>query len=287
MNKPTAFALLIIGLLSVSVGFNVYQYSQNASITNENRDVNSKLEMSTLLTNVQLEVNAELAKLDISLRSACAELSTTNLQDSKARNILSRIAANTSLIVNAATSDANDIILAVEPSQYRDIEGEDIQSQEQNLRMHQTMQPAMSDMILLVEGFYGVVMVAPIFNENETFVGSLSLVIQPYDLLKSAIEPAVEGTQYSMWTMQTNGTLLYDPDPVQQGKNLFTDPIYVAYPTVQAFVHQAADSQSGYGTYQYHQDTVAGEIVNKEAYWTTAGIYGTQWRIIVLHVLDS
>jgi hypothetical protein len=86
--------------------------------------------------------------------------------------------------------------------------------------------------------------------------------------------------------MQTNGTLLYDPDPVQQGKNLFTDPIYVDYPTVQAFVHQVASEEAGYGTYQYHENTVAGNIVNKEAYWTTTGIYGAQWRLVLLHVLD-
>ena len=140
--------------------------------------------------------------------------------------------------------------------------------------------------MLLVEGFYGVVMVAPIFNANGTFAGSLSLVIQPGELLKSVIAPALEETTYSMWAMQTNGTLLYDPDPVQQGKNLFTDPIYVNYPTVQAFTRHVADEQAGYGTYEYHQDTVAGNFVSKEAFWVTAGIYGTQWRLVIIHLLN-
>jgi hypothetical protein len=44
--------------------------------------------------------------------------------------------------------------------------------------------------------------------------------------------------------MQLNGTLLYDPDPAQQGKNLFTDPIYMEYPTVQAFTQQVSSTQT-------------------------------------------
>ena len=61
----------------------------------------------------------------------------------------------------------------------------------------------------------------------------------------------------------------------------------VNYPTVQAFTHQVADAEAGYGTYQYHQDTVAGDLVNKQAYWTTVGIYGAQWRIVILHVINA
>lgn len=287
MNKTKTISFVLTAFLVLSLGTNFYLYSQNRSVSEQNSVENAKLEMSRVLTQVQLQVNMKLEELDSSLKFACAQLSTTDLQNSQARSILSELAENNSLVVNAATSDASDVLLAVEPSQYRGIEGEDIANQEQNIQMHQTMRPAMSTMILLAEGFYGVMMVAPIFNVNGAFVGSLSLVIQPYELIQSAIVPVIEGTPYSMWAMQTNGTLLYDPDPLQQGKNLFTDPIYVNYPTVQAFTRQVADAQAGYGTYQYHQGTVAGEIVSKEAYWATAGIYGTHWRLVILHVLDS
>jgi hypothetical protein len=287
MVKAKVFASVLILFLVLSVSVNFYEYNQSLASNEEKNSATTKLEMSNLLTQVRLQVDAELEILDSSLALSCAQLATTDLQSSQARSLLSELAANNSLIVNAATSDANDILLAVEPSQYSNIEGENISSQEQNIQMHQTMRPAMSEMILLVEGFYGVVVVAPIWGVNGTLVGSLSLVIQPYELLKSAVLPAIEGTPFAIWAMQVNGTLLYDPDPVQQGKNLFTDPIYVNYPTVQAFTHQVADAQTGYGTYQYHQDTVAGELVNKEAYWTTAGIYGSQWRLVIVHVLNA
>ncbi len=45
--------------------------------------------------------------------------------------------------------------------------------------------------------------------------------------------------------MQSNGSLIYDPDPEQQGKNLLTDPQYADYPEVQEFTKQVADQRSG------------------------------------------
>jgi hypothetical protein len=287
VSKTKALTLFAIIMLGLSAGLNWYQYSQYMTLDSQNDEAATKLEMQAILGAVQSQVNLELQQLDQSLQAACAQLSATDLKGDQARAILSALAQNNSVIINACTCDAKDVILAVEPSQYSGIEGEDISSQEQNLKMRQTMQPAMSEMILLVEGFYGVVMVAPIFNADGAFMGSLSIVIQPYDVLQTAIVPAIEGTPFAMWSMQVNGTLLYDPDPVQQGKNLFTDPIYVDYPTVQAFVQQVADQPSGYGTYQYHEDTVAGKLVDKEAYWATAGIYGAQWRLVILNVLST
>lgn len=45
--------------------------------------------------------------------------------------------------------------------------------------MHLTMRLALSNMIPLVECFPGVVLVAPIFDADEKFMGSLSIAIFP------------------------------------------------------------------------------------------------------------
>ncbi len=245
--------------------------------------------MSTLLIEAQSKINGALEELDASLLYACQQLSSTGLNGEQARSILSGLVADNALIVNAATADVKDILVAVEPSEYKNIEGEDISDQEQNVRLHQTMQPAMSDMIPLVEGFPGVVLVAPIFDASGKFMGSLSLVIQPSTLVGAIVEPSIDGTSYSMWAMQTNGTLIFDPDPEQQGKNLFTDAIYADHPEVQAFTQNVASEPAGYGTYQFYNTNLADDskqVVQKEAYWTTIGIYGTQWRLVIVHALN-
>jgi hypothetical protein len=144
-------------------------------------------------------------------------------------------------------------------------------------------------MIPLVEGFPGVVMVSPVFNATGQFLGSLSIVIQPYNLIQKYAAPVIEAGQFSMWSMQLNGTLIFDPDPAQQSKNLLTDPIYADYPEVQAFTQQVAAQQTGYSTYSYFDKDLSdssGKVVSKEAYWTTIGIYNTQWRLVIVHPLN-
>jgi len=284
MQKTKTLAIILVFTLIIAIALNVYQYTLNLDLSIENK----QFEMQNRLDQVQAQVKGELQTLDQMLLDACIDLSSTGLTGTQAREVLSNVVANNSLIVNAATADANDILLAVEPSSYKNIEGQDISVQEQNLYMHQTMRPAMSNMIPLVEGFPGVVMVAPVFDANNQFIGSLSFVIQPRVLIEKYVTPAIADGLYSMWSMQLNGTLIYDPDPEQQDKNLLTDPIYVDYPEVQAFTHQVAEQHTGYGTYSYYDKNLSdasSKLVNKEAYWTTIGLYNTQWRLVIVYTL--
>jgi hypothetical protein len=287
MNKTKVTAIVLALAIVLSVAISVHFYSQNLNLNQQKNDVNTKLEMSSLLTQLQFQANAELEKLDSSLVAACQQLSATGLGSDQARTVLSQLAANNSLIVNAATADTNDILIAVEPSQYRSIEGANISDQEQNVQLHATMRPAMSDTIPLVEGFDGVVLVAPIFDINGTFTGSLSIVIDSYTLLNATITPAAKGTPYTFWAMQTDGRIVYDADQPQVGKMLFTDPIYTDYPELLTLGHQISSETAGYGTYQYYKNLASGQVVQKEAFWTTVGIYGAEWRLVVIHVLNA
>ena len=179
MTKPKPVILALIAILVVSLGFNVYQLGSNLMLIQQNSDSATRQEMVSQLMHTQNNVNTELSKLDGALMSACQGLSTAGLNGAQARTILSELIANNTLIVNAATSDARDVLVAIEPSIYSNIEGEDIAGQEQNIQMHQTLRSAMSNMIQLVEGFPGVVMVAPIFDGNDKLMGSLSIVVLP------------------------------------------------------------------------------------------------------------
>ena len=287
MAKSQLAITILATILVISLALNAYQWGGSLTLTQQEE----KQEMASLLLHTQSAINAKLQKIDAILLADCHDLSTTGLTGTQADKVLSELYTNSSgLVVNAATSDKKDVLVAVQPSNYSDIIGEDIKNQEQNIYMHDTMRPALSNLIPLVEGFPGVVIVAPIFDSNEQFMGALSIVIQPYQLIQPIAQTSLTDTSYSMWAMQTNGTLIYDPDPAQQGKNLFTDPIYVDYPGVQTFAHQVAAVQSGYGTYQYYDsnlDNTAKVVVNKEAYWTTIGIYNTEWRLVITHITNQ
>ena len=66
--------------------------------------------------------------------------------------------------------------------------------------MHRTMRPALSNLIPFSGRLPGIVMVAPVFNVNEQFIGSLSIVFQPYELstqsLRSQFKESTRSTRY-------------------------------------------------------------------------------------------
>ncbi|MDD3792368.1 MAG: hypothetical protein PHY74_04480 [Candidatus Bathyarchaeota archaeon] len=281
MLKMKLLVLILSVILVVSLAFNVYQQSTISSLSSQNK----KEEMASLLLHDGASINSELQKLDSVVLDACQKLSSAGLTGAAAEQILNEIyTQNSDIIVNAATADKNDILLAVQPSNYSDIIGEDITDQEQNIEMHQTMRPAVSNLIQLVEGFPGMVMVAPVFNSNGLFIGSLSIVFLPYELIHPIVKDSVQGI-YTIYALQKNGTLIYDDSP-EQGKNVFTDDEYQGYTELQAFIHNVVNMKSGYGTYSYFDDlSPSRPLVNKEAFWTTIGIHNTEWRLVIAHTV--
>jgi hypothetical protein len=279
MAKMKLLATALIAIMIASLSFNAYQYSTNLSVTTQNK----KEEMATLLIHHAAEINSQLLTLDKLVSDACLQLSRTGLTGASVDKILSDLyAQHSDIIVNAATADQNDKLLAVQPSNYSDIIGRDIKNQEQNIKMHITMRPALSDLIDLVEGFPGIVIVAPVFDTNNQFLGSLSIVFLPYVLIHPIVEDSARGI-YTIYALQNNGTLIYDAG-AEQGKNIFTDQEYQGYDELQTFIHQVLDEHSGYGKYSYYDDLAPSRpLVNKEAYWTAIGIYDTDWRLVIAH----
>jgi hypothetical protein len=72
--------------------------------------------MTTLLTEVQSEVNTKLKELDLELQAVCQRLSNMDLKSIQARSVLIDLFSNNSLIVNDAIN-VNDVLVAVEPNQ--------------------------------------------------------------------------------------------------------------------------------------------------------------------------
>jgi hypothetical protein len=282
MTKVKVLVTILAVIMIVSLATNVYQWNNSTSTNSQSK----KEQMGMLLIHDAAEVNQELLRLDGLVSDACQKLSTTGLTGAAADKVLSDLyAQNSNIIVNAATSDKNDILVAVQPSNYSSIIGEDIANQEQNIEMHRTMRPALSNLIGLVEGFPGIVLVAPIFNTNGQFIGALSIVFLPYELVHPIVADSSQGI-YTIYALQSNGTLIYDAG-AEQGKNIFTDADYQGYDSLQTFIHQVVEAQSGYGTYSYYDDLAQGRpLVSKDAYWTTIGIYNTNWRLVIAETLS-
>ncbi len=278
MAKIKLLIIFVTVIMVVSIGFNAYQWNTNLSLTKQSNEK----EMPLILIQSEAAINAELLKIDRLLSNACQQLSTIGLTGPEAEKILNDLyTANSDIIVNAATADRNDILLAVQPSKYSNITGQDLENQEQNIEMHKTLRPALSNLISLVEGFPGIVMVSPVFDTNKQLIGSLSIVFQPYQLMHPIVKDSTKGV-YTIYALQKNSTLIYDANIEEQGRNIFTDEVYAGHMELQTFIHQVVGTQSGYSTYSYFDDLAASRpLVNKEGYWTTIGIYNADWRLVI------
>ncbi|HII07414.1 MAG TPA: hypothetical protein HA349_08930, partial [Methanotrichaceae archaeon] len=137
-----------------------------------------------------------------------------------------------------------------------------------------------------VEGFNAVVLEWPIFSASGEMVGSVNALFRP-DLLFSSmveLEEVFQDQQVTAWAMQTDGEILYDPDPEEVGKNLFSDPLYKPYVQLLSLGERIASEKSGNGTYEFLGPGLTDPLV-KSASWTTVGLHGTEWRLAVVHAV--
>ncbi|NTU43867.1 MAG: hypothetical protein HGA78_12625 [Nitrospirales bacterium] len=82
--------------------------------------------------------------------------------------------------------------------------------------------------------------------------------------------------------MDKDGRILYDPDADEIGRNLFSDPLYQPYHQLIDFGREVIRKSSGKGGYTFLGAGLT-KPVKKEAHWATIGLFGTEWRMVVIH----
>lgn len=108
-------------------------------------------------------------------------------------------------------------------------------------------------------------------------IAGAGVAFYPDTLTAPEAEPAAIGTPYSAVVAQTGGRILYDPDPEEGGKEPFHESLYAEFPETL----ECARRYSGNGSGMHPARPVIrgfGHIVNKEAFRTTIGIHGKEWR---------
>lgn len=245
----------------------------------------TEYERVVMLSKIWAEVNAVLHKIDTDLASASEKLSKTGLESAAAREVLRGICVSNPYVVDCATVDKDGVMRIIEPTKYRKYEGKDISEQEQVRLLRETRQPVISGSIQTVEGIVAVDLQHPVFSPGGDFIGAVSAIIKPESLLSTVIAPAIKGSAFEVWAMDTNGTILFDQDGEEVGKVLFEDPLYQGYPDLVAMGKRVTKESDGSGAYVFYKKGMM-KVVRKEAQWTTVGIHGIEWRVIVVSVKE-
>ncbi|WAI00430.1 hypothetical protein [Methanogenium organophilum] len=246
-------------------------------------------EMLRILGTLQGDINTQLLALDKTTAETAAALSETGLDSGHAyyheplTTLLYADPAGKTVI----TVDRDGTVLSGVPATQTDILiGKNLGNQSVVETLFATKQALMSDLFPLEQGGHASVIEYPVFTEEECLTGLVSLSFAPDEIIGRYAVPAVEGTPYSIMAAQTDGRILYDADTAEIGKETFNESLYEDFPEIQDFAHHYAGNWSGYDTYTFYE-TGFGGIVQKEAYWTTIGIHGTQWRLIIIHEIGA
>lgn len=237
-------------------------------------------EMLLVLGSLQGKIQDSLARIDASTASAAEEMGKSGLSGEEADLILLKAGACPSCI-SAITIDQNGTVAAAEPKEAHVLIGKDLGDQRIVKEVLERNIPVMSDLFQLEQGGNASVIEYPVFSREGCLIGAVSLSFSPYDLIAPLAVAATEGTDYSIMVAQKDGRILYDPDPLEVGKETFNESLYADFPEILEFARLYSAEWSGNFTYSFY-DTGFGKIVRKEAFWTTIGMHGTEWRLIII-----
>jgi hypothetical protein len=274
MIKKTLFCGLIISLL-LSAGC-VQQEAKEAATTSTTIAADQAIVLSSAVAGL----NGAFNGYDVVMSSSAQKLSGIDYSSQAARDILADSLNKTPYALEYAIVDANDILVTIEPAQYKSSEGANISDQAHVKKLKATGKPVMSGIFKTVEGFEAAAIHYPIYSGENNLSGELSLLIMPQTVIGETANPLVEGTGLELWAMDIDGNILYDADTGEIGKNLFTDPDYQPYQELLSLGERIANQTAGTGEYSFLRQGESVEVT-KQAQWDTVELYGTVWRIVV------
>jgi len=286
------FACLAIGIAMLCTLSAVGQDGTNGNVSAS--AFNSTADMLFMLLQIQADVQGRLSDLDLDIANASYDLSATGLEEDAADKVLRRLLETNSILVEAVTFSKEGKIIAAECRGCEGVEGVDISRQEHIAHVLKTKTATLSKQFLLVEGYNGTALAYPVFSPQGEFLGGISAIIEPDKLLNAVVAPQLHFdidnrsniTDYSFWLMHLDGLIAYDRDASQIGKYLFEDPLYKPYPSLLALGEKMIAARSGHGYYSFLVTEGNKKVVTKESYWTTAGLHGREWRLVVTKMME-
>ena len=226
-------------------------------------------------------IDSTLSEIDTSLKAAAKELSGTDLKGDDARKILTGLRKFRPYVINCSILNPDGIKIAVEPAEYKKYEGADRSDQPYVITLLKTKKPVMSDVYDSAEGIHAISIGYPIFSDKGELLGAVRMLIKHEVFLR----PLVEDKPCKIWVMQKNGLIVYDIDPDQIGKNIFSDDMFKPFPDLISFSKTVSLSKNGAGSYSFYTNGLKDKtLVEKTAAWDTAGIYGTEWRVVAMEI---
>lgn len=219
-------------------------------------------------------VSANLTEIDQALLDASLALSKTGIEGPEVRDVLDDLTGLGPWVVDCITVDLDGNIVEVRPAEYQHVEGTSIRDQEHIERLFSTKRPVGLAYIKSVEGFYAMDFASPIFDEEDRFAGAVTVLVNSTELFGQALAPYQPDGRAKIWAMMPDGTIIYDSEAEQIGRNTFSDPLFQQFPELLAVGERVEMERSGYGAYEIFGTA-------RDVFWTTADYQGKEIRLLL------
>ncbi len=107
----------------------------------------------------------------------------------------------------------------------------------------------------------------PVYTEDSVYAGYLSLNLDTKRLFSQFSADLSKSTPYDVWVCTSDGTVLYDADTFEIGKNLLTDPLYMTPSLRAAFEEMLSHPDSGHTQYTFY-----------DVGWTKDALVNVVWK---------
>lgn len=242
---------------------------------------NLSADMQNTAEALEESINMGLLELEAGIENNSKVLSEEGLTGNAAEAALSENLLDFPWAESSLVISKEGIVVTAVPDNYADIVGEDLSWQPQVQKANTEQVPVVSDVFTMAEGFTGISQSYPVFSPEGGYLGYTDITYRPDVFLEKRILPVTADTPYDTWVAQTDGTLLYDTKSEEIGNNLLEDEMY-SDPALQAVLKKILAEESGTAGYVF-SDKNWKMNVTKQAIWTTAGIDGTEWRVVVTY----
>jgi hypothetical protein len=283
-NLVNWFAAVLVVALLIAVAASAALYASNQQLQADKNAASTQAQMAAALNQGQAAVQKELMRISALLTGLSQNCTEMGLSGPAVRAQLNLTMAADAFITSAITVNAAGIVMAAEPASIEHIVGMNLSSSENIALCLSSRLPVLGNVLQPAQGEAGAPMDLPVFDRSGTFQGAVNALCNVSALMSASLPQYSAGTSFTWWAMQSNGTDIYDTDQAQIGMNVL-GPEYADFPQLQALVWKMVNQTAGYGTYSYYSTLASGQVVTKECFWAPTGLFGTSWRVVIVHRL--